>query len=154
MATAVGGGTGVGGGQERFAKGIMGHEVIKFLKAASGDKALFRQCPTAVGQANVVQEVMVHRMAKIDLGNDLETIVIGLRSDYGAAFQETSGDIWKVLIDKEEAEANDKIKRIHQGEGLRAYGVVSRWFTDVSGWGLSETSRCSCTQTRRRGSRR
>ena len=46
-----------------------------------------------------------------------------------------------MFIDKTEAEAYDKIKMIPSGEGLRAYGVVYRWFTDVSGLGLSEQAR-------------
>ncbi len=50
-------------------------------------------------------------------------------------------DSWKVLIDKAEAEVYDRIKTIMQGRGLKAYGVVYRWFTDVSGLGLAEQAR-------------
>ncbi len=67
---------------------------------------------------------------EVDLGKDMETIVIG-RDDYGAVFQETSSNMCKVFIDKAEAEAYDKIKTVPQGEGIRAYGIVYRWFTDV-----------------------
>jgi hypothetical protein len=63
---------------------------------------------------------------EIDLGNDSETIVIGLRNDFGEDLQEASTEFWKALIDKAEAEAHDKIKTIPQGEGLRAYGTVYR----------------------------
>ncbi len=50
-------------------------------------------------------------------------------------------DLWKVLIDKTEAEAYDKVKTITQGQALKAYGIVYRWFTDVSGLGLAGQSR-------------
>ena len=56
-----------------------------------------------------------------------------LYSLYGDMLWEASADIWKVLVDKTEAEAYDKIKMIPAGEGMRAYGVVYRWFTDASG---------------------
>ncbi len=46
-----------------------------------------------------------------------------------------------MLSDEAEAEAYDKIKTIPQGEGVRAYGVVYRWFTDASGLGLAEQAR-------------
>ncbi len=62
-------------------------------------------------------------------------------SDYGSVFQETSSDIWKVLIDKAEAEAHDNIKTIPHGEGFKGYGVLFRWFTDVSGFGSVEQAR-------------
>ncbi len=61
--------------------------------------------------------------------------------DYGSIFGEASMDLWKVLIDKTEAEAYDKIKTITQGHGLQAYGMVYRWFTDASGLGLAEHAR-------------
>ncbi len=46
-----------------------------------------------------------------------------------------SGDVSNVLIDKAEAEAYDMIKIITKG--VVAYGVLYRWFTDVSGLGLA-----------------
>ena len=45
------------------------------------------------------------------------------------------------MIDKAEAEAYDKIKMVPKGQGVVAYGVLYRWFTDVSGLGLSEQAR-------------
>ncbi len=44
----------------------------------------------------------------------------------GGSLNKASGDIWKVLMDKAEAKADDKIKMIAQGEGIKAYGVVYR----------------------------
>ncbi len=37
--------------------------------------------------------------------------------------------------------AYDKIKMVHKGEGITAFGVVYRWFTDVSGLRLAEQAR-------------
>ncbi len=69
-------------------------KVIQNLKVVNGDKALFRQWhqkfTTAFGQVNADHEEIAHRMAKeIVLGQNIETIVIGLRTDYGATSQET-----------------------------------------------------------------
>ncbi len=51
------------------------------------------------------------------------------------------GDVWDILIDKAEAEAYDKTKMVPKGQGVVAYGVLYRWFTDVSGLGLAEQVR-------------
>ncbi len=56
-------------------------------------------------------------------------------------FLKVSEDVWNVLIDKVEAEAYDKIKMVPKGRGVVAYGVLYRWFTDVSGLGLAEQAR-------------
>ena len=42
---------------------------------------------------------------------------------------------------KAEMEAYDKIKMVPKGEGVIAYGIMYRWFTDVSGLGLAEQAR-------------
>ena len=38
-------------------------------------------------------------------------------------------------------EAYDKIKMVPKGKGVIAYGIMCRWFTDVSGLGLAEQAR-------------
>ncbi len=53
-----------------------------------------------------------------------EKLLVPLGRGYGAIFGEASQDLWKVLIDKAEAEADEKIKMIPQGQGIKAYGVV------------------------------
>ena len=52
-----------------------------------------------------------------------------------------SGDVWEILIDKADMGAYDKIKMVPKGQGVIAYGVPHRWFTDVSGLGLAEQAR-------------
>ncbi len=124
----------------------MEHRVMTNLKALSGDRGLFRQWhqkfTTALGQYNARYEEIVHYMAReIDLGKDLGAVSKKLGEVYGEMYAEASGDVWKVVIDKAEAEAYDKIKTIQQGEGLKAYAVIYRWFTDESGFGLAEQAR-------------
>ncbi len=45
------------------------------------------------------------------------------------------------MLDKAENEAYNKIKMIPKGHGIVAYGVLYRWFTDASGFGLAEQAR-------------
>ncbi len=45
------------------------------------------------------------------------------------------------MIDKAEMEAYNKIKMVPKEQGVVAYGVMYRWFTDVSGLGLAEQAR-------------
>jgi hypothetical protein len=143
--SASGGG---GGGlrPEKHSRGVMEHRVIQGLRAVNGDKALFRQWHqkfvTAMGQVKEVYEEIIHNMVKeIDLGKDLESTLKKLAEVYGEVWFDVSGDVYKVLIDKSEAEAYDKIKMVRPGDGLKAYGIMYRWFTDVSGLGLAEQAR-------------
>ncbi len=68
-------------------------------------------------------------------------VVENLRSHYGDEVRRISGDVRNILLDKAENEAYDKIKLIHKGHGVVAYGVLYRWFSDVSGLGLAEQAR-------------
>jgi hypothetical protein len=77
------------------------------------------------------------------IGREMESILVTLGRGYGAVFGEASQDLWKFLIDKAEAEAYGKTKTIPQGQGIKAYGVVYRWFTGVSGIGPAEQARRS-----------
>ena len=89
---------------------------------------------TALGQVRAEYEEIVHKLAReIDLGREMENILTMLGREYGGVFVEASQALWKVLIDEAEAEAYEKIKTIPPGQGIEAYGVGYRWFTDVSG---------------------
>ncbi len=65
----------------------------------------------------------------------------GLRGECGDKFDKGSGDVWNILIDNAEAEPYDKIKMVPKGQGVVAYGILLRWFADVSGLGLAEQAR-------------
>ncbi len=62
----------------------------------------------------------------------------GLKGEYGDEFDKVSGDVWIISIGKAEMEAYDKTKMVPKGRGVVAYGVLRRWFADVSGLGLAE----------------
>ena len=124
----------------------MEHKVITNMKPVNGDKSWFRQWHlkfvTALGQVRSEYEEIVQRMVKyIDFGKHLGATLESLSIDYPERYQNVSGDVWKILIDKAEAEAYDKIKSLPQGEGMKASGALYRWFTDVSGLGLAEQAR-------------
>ena len=146
LAATGGGGYGGGhGGGSKYQKTIMEHKVIQYLRTVNGDKSLFRQWhqkfTTALGQVPGAHEEIIQRMVKeIDLGKELEKVVTTLKDEH-EEFGKVSGDVWNVLIDKAEAEAYDKIKMVPKGQGVIAYGVLYRWFTDVSGLGLAEQAR-------------
>ncbi len=53
----------------------------------------------------------------------------------------SGGDAWNILLDEAENEAYDKIKMVHKGKGITAYGILFPWFTDVSGLGVAEQAR-------------
>ncbi len=76
-----------------------------------------------------------------DLGQDLDKDVEELKTMYGRDFTRDSGDFWNVLLDKAENKAYDKIKMVHKGDGVTAYGVLRRWFADLSGLGLAEQAK-------------
>ncbi len=48
----------------------------------------------------------------------------------------------KRTIGKSENEAYDKINMVHKEDGVTSYGVLYRWFTDVSGLGLQSKLGC------------
>jgi hypothetical protein len=121
-------------------------EVIMNLTAVSGGTLLFRlwrhNFTTAFEQVGGACEEIVHRLVKeIDLGNELEKVVTGLKEEFGDEFNKVSADVWNFLTDKAEAEAYDKIKMAPKGQGVVVHGVLHRWFTDVSGLSLAEQAR-------------
>ena len=46
--------------------------------------------------------------------------------------------MYTVLIDKAEGDVYEKIKMVEDEDGGKAYGILYKWFTDVSGLGLLE----------------
>ncbi len=60
---------------------------------------------------------------------------------YDGDFAGVSRDVWNALLDNAEKEAYDDIKLVHNADGVTAYGVLHRWFTNVSGLGLAEQAR-------------
>ncbi len=78
----------------------------------SGDKSLLRQVGGARGE-------IVHRLVtEIDVGKEIEKVVTGRKGEHGDEFENVSGDVWNILVDREEVEAYDKIKMVPKGQGL------------------------------------
>ncbi len=76
----------------------MEYRVIQNLKAANGDKSLFRQWhpkfTAALGQFKGSYEETVHRMAReIDLWNEADALLAKLHSFYEDEMWEASDDI-------------------------------------------------------------
>ncbi len=147
MVTAINPG-GLGGkeGKGFTTKGIMEHKVIANLRCVNGDKSLFRRWRqrliTALGKYDHVhEEIAQHVVKEMDFGKDLDKIAEDLRITYGREFVRISGDVWNVLPDKAKNDPCDKIKHFCKGDGVTAYGVLYRWFTDVSGLSLAEQAR-------------
>ncbi len=86
---------------------------------------------------------MVHRLVKeIDLGKQMDKVVTGLRGEYRDEFDKVSGDVLNILIDSAEMETYHKIKMATKSQGVVAFGVLCRWFTDVSSSGWRSKPRC------------
>ncbi len=121
----------------------MEHKVIMNLWMVNGDKSLFRQWHqsliTTLGQVEGAHEEFIQLLVReTDLGRELDKVVGDSRIHYGEEFKRVSRDVWNILMDKAENAAYDKIKMVHKGEGVTAYGLWYRWFTDVPGLGLAE----------------
>ena len=62
-------------------------------------------------------------LRKLTPGKDLESVLRRLGEVYGDAWDDAAGDVYKVLIDKAEAEAYENIKMVKPGDGMTADGV-------------------------------
>ena len=97
-------------------EGIMEHKVVANLKAVNGDKTCLRQWrlkfATPLGQVKQEYEWMVNNVTtEIDLSRDL-----GAMLGNPELYKNASADIWRILIDKTEAEAYEKIKNPYRKE--------------------------------------
>ena len=127
-------------------KSIMEYKVIQGLAKVSSDKSIFRQWHqkfmSAIGQVNGRYSIMIEEMVKlIDLGKSIDKVLDEMDYKYAGDWNSMSEEMYKVLIDKADGEAYDKIKSITAGDGCKAYAIMYKWFTDVSGLGLSEQTR-------------
>ncbi len=114
----------------------MEHNVINNLRCVNGGKSSFGQRHqrfiTALGlYDHVHEEIVQHLVKETDLGKELDKVMEELGATYRGESVRLSGNVWNILLDKAENEAYDKIKMVHKGEGITAYGVLYRWFTDV-----------------------
>ncbi len=52
---------------------------------------------------------MQRLVKEIDRGKETEKVVTGLKGECGDEFDNVSGDVWNILIDKAEMESYEKI---------------------------------------------
>ena len=121
--------------------------VLYFYKhsPASAQKLL-----STIGQVMQKCSLMIEDMVKhIDLLKAPDKVIDDMYTECGLDWSELSTEVYKVLIDKADGEAYDKVKSIAAGEGSKAYAVMYKCFTDVSGLGLSEQTQCTRSRSRR-----
>ena len=90
--------TGAITGNYHTTESIMEHKVIQNLRAVGGDTGSSRQghqkFTSSLGQAKMEYEEIAHRLAReIDLGKDVESVVVALARDCGSTFGEASMDL-------------------------------------------------------------
>ena len=81
---------------------------------------------TVIERRRASREKVEEDEAKGDFDIDLETI------------EKLDEDLWYVLKDKlDGAEANGKLKGLKQGEGIKAYQKIYKWYAAVTGIALT-----------------
>ena len=135
---------GAGIGRTPSDKSAMEFKVVQNLGKVNGDKAKFRQWNhkliSALGLVNEdYSEIMDEVGKELDVGRPMDDVENETCQKRG--FTKLNQDLYNIIIDKAEGEAYDKVKNLKVGEGLTAYMVLHKWFTDVSGMGLAEQAR-------------
>ena len=135
---------GAGAGRVPFDKSAMEFKVVQNLGKVSGDKAKFRQWNHKLASAlSLVNDDYADIMDKVGRELDVGKPMDDVEDDAGKrrGFAKLNQDLYNIIIDKAEGEAYDRIKNLKAGDGLHAYMVLHKWFTDVSGMGLAEQAR-------------
>ena len=136
-----------GSGQASRNKSVMDHKIVQNLGKVTGDKTKFRQWNHKLKSAlrtvdKAYNDVLEAVEKELNIGTPMDKIDEEIKNKIADAdYEKLAHDLYSILIDKAEDEAYDKIKNIDTNEGLRAYMVLYRWFTDVSGMGLAEQAR-------------
>jgi len=140
----------IDGGNGRFwedkkERNIMEHKSMQFLKPLGGDKGVFRQWHQKFVTAlfaiyedfgNIVKTIETAS----DTGTKPDEMVGTLEEKYGDV-ERYSKKLYTVLMDKAEGEAFERIRMVGDHQGILAYAKMYRWFTEISGLGLSEQTR-------------
>ena len=71
----------------------------------------------------------------MDIGEKVEDVIKDLNNSY--YMEEINRDLHCILVDTCEGGSYDKIKGLQNKTGAEVYMTVYRWFTDISGLGLS-----------------
>ena len=66
-----------------------------------------------------------------------------------AKIKEIKAGMWSIVVAKVEEEAMDKattVEEENEGDGLMAWYKLHKWYTKLSGEGLTETRKCVVSQ--------
>lgn len=53
------------------------------------------------------------------------------------SYQQWNEDLYCILVDKCDGEAYSKVKTVQEGDGIAAYCIIHRYFTEISGYGTT-----------------
>ena len=121
-------------------KGILEFKVVQNIKPLTGDKSQFRQWHqkliNALMTINEDHAKIIKGIEKaMDVGDNIDDALDEL--DQNHLLEDFDKDLICILMDKCEGEAYDKIKGLQNSRGSEVYMVIYRWFTEISGLGLS-----------------
>ena len=71
----------------------------------------------------------------MDVGDQIQDALDDLDQQYH--LDDFNKDVLCILMDKCDGEAYDKIKGMQSKKGAEVYMIIYRWFTEISGLGLS-----------------
>ena len=113
--------------------------------ALNGDKSKFRQwhqkLMNAMSQVKrEYGEIIKTREREMGTGTKSEEVMENIMTKF-KNYGEFSEALYCVLMDKAEGDAYDKMRPIGENEGITGYSTLYKWYTEISGLGLTEQTR-------------
>ena len=133
--------------QGQAPKNAMEYRIVQNLSKVNGDKTKFRQWNHKLKSALRIVDTSYHNIMEdmemeMNIGNPIDEVYDDIKVKYpGEGHKRLAQDLYNIIIDKVEDEAYDRVKNVDVNNGLQAYMILYRWFTDVSGMGLAEQAR-------------
>ena len=126
--------------QQQHNTGILEFKVVQHIKPLTGNKSQFiqwhQQLINALSTINEDHAEIIKAIEKsMDSGQKIDEALDDLDQQFH--LYEFNMDLLCILTDKCEGEAYDKIKGLQNNKGAEVYMIIYRWFTDISGLGLS-----------------
>ena len=126
--------------QQQHKKGILEYKVIQHIKPLTGNKAQFRQWhQKLINALSTIKEEHAEIIKAIeksmDIGEQINDALDDLDPQY--LLEDFNKDLLCILMDKCEGETYDKLKGMQSKPGAEVYMIIYRWFTEISGLGLS-----------------
>ena len=136
-----------GAGQAAGTTSILDRRVVQHLDKLTGERHKFRQWNDKFKKTlKVIDKAYTNVLGEVEkelkVGTSAVAIDDGIKLKLGDQdYEKFAQDLHGVLINKAEGEAYDKIKNVDDDEGLQAYMILYKHFTDLSGLGLQELPR-------------